>query len=459
MKTKVKTNLKNLQNVILERMLLFSIALGATYWILESFILHGGEGMVQMLAPNWHELWMRFMVIVALILFGGVAQYAISIREKAESELKESEERLGAILNTVQTGIMIIDSQSKKIVDVNPAAEDIIENSGKQIIGSTCFDYFSIEKGICPITDLGQTLDNSEYLLSNHRGEEVPVLKTATTVTLNGRKHIIESFMDITNHKKAEESLKKANQELRKTEEFRTKFLNVASHELRTPLTPMIAQLQMITQGYFGELTEEQKKSLEMVLRNTHSLNRLTEDILDISRLESETMKFIMARTDLNDVIKGAVETMRPKAEEKGINIVMRLEKGLEIVADMDRISQVIINLLNNAIKFTEEGGTIIVGMEDDENQAIIYVNDTGPGINDEDLKKIFKPFEQAITNKGRREGSGLGLAICKGIIESHGGEIWVESEQGEGSTFTFILPYNQEFKEAKAEANPFNLG
>lgn len=90
--------------------------------------------MLQMLAPSWHEFWMLFMVVVALILFGGIAQYAINIREKAESELKESEERLGAILDTVQTGIMMIDSQSKKIVDVNPTAENIIKSSGKQII-------------------------------------------------------------------------------------------------------------------------------------------------------------------------------------------------------------------------------------------------------------------------------------------------------------------------------------
>lgn len=317
--------------------MLFSIILGATYWIVEPLILHRSNIIDQILAPYWHEFWMRFMVIVALIVFGGIAQFTINLRRGVEEALRESEERL--------------------------------EN---------------------------------------------------------------------------------ANWELKKKDNLKTQFLNVASHELRTPLTPMIAQLQMVLRGYFGELTEEQKRSLEMVVRNTKSLDRLIEDILEISRLESDTMKFIMSQADLNDVVEWAVETMRPKAVDKGIEIVLRSDKVPETVIDKDRISQVIINLVNNAIKFTEEGGTIFVGMEDDEERVIIYVKDTGTGIKEEDIERIFEPFEQAVTNESGEEGSGLGLAICRGIVEYHGGEIWVESEQGKGSKFTFTIPYKQEFREIR---------
>ncbi len=337
--------LNDLLNLVTGRMILFSIILGAIYWIVEPLILHRSDLMEQIIAPYWHEFWMRFMVIVALILFGGIAQFSINIRKGVEGALRESEERLES-----------------------------------------------------------------------------------------------------------------ANKELKKTDELKTQFLNVASHELRTPLTPTIAQLQMTLQGYFGELNEEQKRSLEIVLRNTQSLDRLIEDILDISRLESGTMKFIMDWNDLNDVINWAVEMMKPKALERNIDIEMKLDKVPQIVMDKDRISQVIVNLINNAIKFTEEGSTIFVGMKDDEERAMIYVKDTGPGIKDEDIERIFKPFEQAAINKAGEEGSGLGLAICKGIVEFHGGKIWVESEQGEGSTFSFTIPYEQEVREVKAEASSLSF-
>lgn len=337
--------LNDLLNLITGRMVLLSIILGAIYWIVEPLILHRSNFMEQILAPYWHEFWMRFMVIVALILFGGIAQFSINVRKEVEKALKESEERL--------------------------------EN---------------------------------------------------------------------------------ANRELEKTDKLKTQFLNVASHELRTPLTPTIAQLQMTLQGYFGELNEEQKRSLEIVVSNTKSLDRLIEDILDISRLESGTMKFTMAWADLNEVTERAVETMRPEVLNRDIDIVLRLDKVPQIVIDKDRISQVVINLINNAIKFTEEGGKIVVGMEDDGKRAVIYAKDTGPGIKDEDIERIFKPFEQAVVNKAGKEGSGLGLAICKEIVETHGGEIWVESEQGKGSVFTFTIPYDQEVRGIEAVADSFSF-
>ncbi|MFW6128431.1 MAG: sensor histidine kinase [Halobacteriota archaeon] len=336
--------LSDLIDLITGRMVLFSIILGAIYWVTEPLILHRSNFMEQILTPYWHEFWMRFMVIVALVLFGGIAQFTINVRKDVEEAFRESEERL--------------------------------EN---------------------------------------------------------------------------------ANRELKKTDELKTQFLNVASHELRTPLTPIIAQLQMTLQGYFGELNEEQKKSLEMVLRNTQGLDRLIEDILDISRLESGTMKFIMDWANLNEVIAGVVEIMRPTAEARGIDLIVSLEEVPEIVIDKDRICQVIINLINNAIKFTEEGGKIFVGMKD-VGEVMVYVKDTGIGIKEEDQERIFRPFEQVVVDKTGKEGSGLGLAICKGIVEFHGGEIWVESEQGKGSTFTFTIPFDQEVREIKADALSFSL-
>jgi|Deesub1362A_J573_1020465.scaffolds.fasta_scaffold14704_3 signal transduction histidine kinase len=276
---------------------------------------------------------------------------------------------------------------------------------------------------------------------------------------LKGSEHILESFIDITKRKKAEEELKRANIELKKIDKLKMQFLNLASHELRTPITPIIAQLQMIRDGYFGDITEEQEKSIDMILRNTAILDRLIEDILDISRLESGTMKFAMVKANLNEILKNAVEIMKSKAMDKNISLRLKEDNIPEIVLDKDRITQVVVNLIDNAIKFTGEGGCIDIELIDDGNQAMIKVRDTGIGLKKEDQKKIFLPFEQVDSTITRHYGgSGLGLAICRGIVACHGGKIWVESEPEKGSTFIVTIPYNYR-EEGMDDASVFGIG
>ncbi len=257
--------------------------------------------------------------------------------------------------------------------------------------------------------------------------------------------------------KEVEEKLKQANIELKRADKLKTQFLSLVSHELRTPVTPITAQLQMMLAGYFGEVTEKQKKSIEMVLRNTARLDRLIGDILDISKLESGAMKFVMAKADLNETVEHAVEIMESNARKKNITITLKEDKIPEIVFDKDRIAQVVINLVNNAIKFTDPGGTIDVCLLNNTSYAIVKVTDNGIGIKKEDLERIFVPFEQVDSSMTRKyDGSGLGLSICKGIVASHGGEIWVESEAGKGSTFQFTLPYRREIAEKNVKVNLF---
>ncbi|MCE8422398.1 MAG: response regulator [Candidatus Methanoperedens sp.] len=250
---------------------------------------------------------------------------------------------------------------------------------------------------------------------------------------------------------------KTANIKLKKADEIKTQFLSVVSHELRTPLTPIKAQLQMILAGYFGELTEKQKKSLDMIMRNTLRQDRLVGDILDISKLEAGEMKFMMTRSNLNEVIVNAVETMIPLANPKNVILTLKQDIIPEILLDKDRITQVIVNLINNALKFTDSGGTIDVELSGAKDCAIIKVKDTGIGIKKEDQERLFRPFVQVDSSYGRKyEGSGLGLAISKGIITFHGGKIWIESEEGKGSTFQFTIPYIYENKDEKVKVNFF---
>jgi len=155
-------------------------------------------------------------------------------------------------------------------------------------------------------------------------------------------------------------------------------------------------------------------------------------------------MKFVMVKANLNEIIKNAVETMKPKALDKNISLRLKEDNIPEIVFDKDRITQVVVNLIDNAIKFTDEGGSVDVELIDGGNQAMVKVRDTGIGLKKEDQKRIFLPFEQVDSTVTRNYGgSGLGLAICRGIVTYHGGKIWVEAEPGKGSTFIFTIPYN----------------
>jgi PAS domain S-box-containing protein len=256
------------------------------------------------------------------------------------------------------------------------------------------------------------------------------------------------------------EDLKRSLEEQKKLEKIKTEFLSITSHELRTPITPMKAQLQMILSKYFGSLTEEQRTSLDMILRNADRLDRLISDILDISKLESGNMKFAVSKEDLNEIVRNSVDIMQYTAKDKKIKILLELENSIPPISmDKDRITQVMLNLLSNAVKFTEPGAQISVKTIDGKDKAIVEVADTGIGIPEDAQKKLFTPFFQVDSSMNRyHEGTGLGLAICKGIIMNHGGEITLRSTVGKGSVFSFTLPYKETVSGAVREVELFKL-
>ena len=243
--------------------------------------------------------------------------------------------------------------------------------------------------------------------------------------------------------KKSYSSLEQKIEELKELDKLKDDFLNTTSHELKTPLIPIKSQIQLLMAGDYGDLNKEQKESLEMISRNEKRLGKLVTDVLDISRFRSEKLKLIPKKFSLLKIIQNTVEEMKPGAREKEIDLTTKLVDLPEITADPARISQVVSNLLNNAIKFTPEKGKIVIEAEKKEKEVIVKVIDTGVGISPKNLKKLFTPFFQLESGLARKHGgTGLGLVICKGIVEAHGGKIWAESKgEGKGSTFSFTLP------------------
>jgi two-component system, NtrC family, sensor kinase len=227
--------------------------------------------------------------------------------------------------------------------------------------------------------------------------------------------------------------------------QHKSEFLASMSHELRTPLNAVIGFSDVLLQGMFGETNEKQTEYLRDILASGQHLLSLINDILDLSKIEAGRMDLDLSDFDLPSAIDDALLLMRERAGRRGITLERQVDKRLgEIRADQRKVKQVLLNLLSNALKFTPEGGQIDVRAAVNEGLVEVSVADTGVGIAPEDQEAIFEEFRQVGAVDKKVEGTGLGLALSRKFIELHGGRIWVKSQLGEGSTFTFTLPMHQ---------------
>ncbi|MDW7990667.1 MAG: GAF domain-containing protein, partial [Anaerolineae bacterium] len=241
---------------------------------------------------------------------------------------------------------------------------------------------------------------------------------------------------------------------LKEVDRLKSQFLANMSHELRTPLNSIIGFSRVILKGIDGPITEQQRQDLEAIYNSGQHLLGLINDILDISKIEAGKMELTFEPTDLKEIIRGVMSTAIALVKDKPIELQQSVPENLPtIIADSRRIRQVLLNLVSNAAKFTDEG-FIRVEARTEGDYVVISVSDSGIGIPPEKLPKIFEAFTQVDSSPSRKYGgTGLGLTISKSFVELHGGKIWVESELGKGSTFTFALPIQG--PPTRAEAKP----
>ena len=231
-----------------------------------------------------------------------------------------------------------------------------------------------------------------------------------------------------------------ANKRLKELDKLKSDFVSMVSHELKTPLAAMRTSAQVLEVADIA--TETKREMLDIILRNIDRQTNLVNDLLDLSRIESGRMELKFERLSLDSVVADSIESVKQAASVEGIKLNVELPESLSSVkGDREKLTQVVINLLNNAIKFTPRSGEIRIKARELNGQVEVKVSDTGIGIPPEDLDSVFDKFYQVDSTLTREAGgTGLGLAICKGIIEAHRGRIWAESELGKGSTFVFRL-------------------
>ncbi|MHB8136540.1 MAG: sensor histidine kinase, partial [Anaerolineaceae bacterium] len=222
-------------------------------------------------------------------------------------------------------------------------------------------------------------------------------------------------------------------------------FLATMSHELRTPLNSIIGFTGILLQKLVGPLSPEQEKQLKMVQSSALHLLNLINDVLDISKIEADQVTIANEEFEINQVFSQCIEKIQPLAKTKGLKLTKNIEhEPLNLVTDKRRVEQILINLLNNAVKFTESGEVVLKSKLDGQLLRI-SIKDTGIGISPENVHTLFMPFKQIDSGLTRKyEGTGLGLSICKRLVELLGGSIWVESEIGMGSEFIFTLPIHR---------------
>ena len=290
--------------------------------------------------------------------------------------------------------------------------------------------------------------------------EEKEVFKLYSERLVNKlEKKMLDLEKEITVRTQAEEALKKAQDELelkvdertkelmqanlrlKELDRLKSKFIASMSHELKTPLNSIIGLTGIILQGISGEITEVQRKELTMVKNSADHLLALISDIIDVSKIEADQIELAIEELDLAELIQGVRDSFKTSVDEKGLKMSLKTPERLIIKSDSRRAKQVIINLVSNAVKFTDKGEIAINAAKKDKIVEVSVV-DTGIGIKKENMKKLFKQFSQFPT-EGRPvvEGTGLGLYLSKKIADLLGGEIKVKSEFGKGSKFAFILP------------------
>jgi signal transduction histidine kinase len=245
----------------------------------------------------------------------------------------------------------------------------------------------------------------------------------------------------------AQNRLEKANLELKEMDETKMKFIGMASHELKTPLTVIKANIDFILSGKGGMIPEHLKSSLLTIQRNTKRIQQNMDQMLDLTRIRSGHLSIRPEPIMLSEAVHDYVYEVKPV--DKNLFVRVEIPMDLHVYADPNRLHDIFINLLFNAFKFTPDGGQINILATRKDTYILNEIKDTGIGIPEDKISKIFEEFYQV--EGGKHGGTGLGLAITKRLVEEHGGKIWVESQLGKGSTFYFTLPILTENEDGKS--------
>jgi PAS domain S-box-containing protein len=408
----------------------------------------------------------RTRVFIIALVLGTVIFVAFGLlirsvrgRERADRDVRLSEERTRKVIETVRQGFFELDT-NMCITDWNTQAEVMLGWSREEVWGRNFVDLFvPVDRRDMAIRNIKDVIDEPDVamkrvIVSSHmisKSEQaVPVEINMWATDVAGRRRINIFAQDITERVKLEREQelvvkrqRRLVEELRTADKAKTDFISTISHELRTPLTSIVGYLEMLDDGYGGELSPNQASMLDVIDRNSRRLLNLIEDVLTLSRIESGAFKGRAVAVEVSSLVQGAVQTFVPTARNKSLELVVDVPKEVGwIRGDQSQLERVLLNVISNAIKFTPENGRVSVhGFRHDEH-VTITVSDTGIGIPLEEQHRLFARFFRASTAQDHAiQGTGLGLTIVKSIVERHGGAINIQSAEGAGTSVILEFP------------------
>lgn len=361
----------------------------------------------------------------------GAINFMASSLEQQMYEISENQQRLSGVLTNMMSGVMFV-TENRRIMLVNPAVEKLLGTSSRELVGKLHIEAcksFGLSQYIDRCIDTREKFRQEVHVY--YPQERILDASFAPYINFKGEaKGVVVVLHDIT--------------DIRRLEKMRSEFVANVSHELRTPITSIKGFTETLLDGAMQD-EETCRNFLQIISDESERLFRLIREILDLSKIEQKKIPLTLERYNAADLIANTVSVVQEQLHRKNLTLRLDVDPDIWLITDRDSFHQVMLNLLSNAIAYTLEGGLVTLSVHQQENRVVIKVQDTGIGIPEKDLERIFERFYRVDKARSRDSGgTGLGLAIVKHLVENLHGIISVESREGEGTTFTVIFPAMQ---------------
>jgi PAS domain S-box-containing protein len=387
-------------------------------------------------------------------------QHEVAERSKVESRLRESTGMLKLVMDNVPQFIFWKDTDLKYLGCNSHFLKAAGFDSAEEIIGKTDYDLpWSREEAEAYRRDDKHVIDTDEAKLyieeTQHRADGKVIHIETNKIPLHDEEGnvigILGSYEDITDWKLAQQELINAKEQAEQASNAKSEFLSRMSHELRTPLNAILGFSQLLQMDSKQPLSEEQLDHVAEIHTAGNHLLQLINEILELSRIESGTVQIKQERVNIAQSIGECITMIESAAREKAISVTADtpLDNDIFVQADAMRLKQVFLNLASNGIKYNHQGGTLDIGYQVLENGFVkIHIKDSGIGVSEDNLARLFLPFDRLGQDKTGTEGTGIGLVITRDLVQMMGGELDVDSVEGQGSTFWFTLPLAKQVAE-----------
>ena len=428
-----------------EKMILIGFGLAVLFWIVESlmasFVFQKGDFASQILSAEPYLLWMYCLVLCILIIFGSYAQVIILRLKSTEEALRESEAKYSTLVEHANDGVVIVQDDLCKFA--NKAMGEISGYSTEKIIDMPFSQILAPESAdlVAKMNELNTTEQKIpvtyEVTIQRDDGTTKDVEISASIIQYNGKSAGMGIARDITERKLAEQKLKEQAQELERSNAELEQFAYVASHDLQEPLRMVASYVRLLERRYKGKLDSDADDFIFFAVDGATRMHHLINDLLTYSRVGTHGKHF--EETDTTEAVNQALVNLQTTIQDNQAEVIYN---GLpKVYADSSQLVQLFQNLISNAIKFCDKQPPHVqISSRQEGNQWVFSVQDNGIGMDMKYSDRIFVIF-QRLHDKTESSGTGIGLAICKKIVERHNGNIWVDSEEGKGSTFNFTIP------------------